>query len=760
MDRPLSAASSGVAPSASTHKRNASVKTTSKPSGPSVLDLFVTNLRFLNCDRLPGWPNITAASFGIHDARTKIKCAEYALYQLFRIYDPHTTTEKLQPFFPPLEPLQSVNLRAALYRCLNDLKKNGVLPKDAVLRKSMLDECQGDKFWEVCLAFSALVLRKVTLERKTRHGRPVAEQIGTAPNAGKRARESMLPLAFAHTAALKKVLDERRRKKETYIKLHDLFVQKSAEMKQRGSQSGDNARKVKTLSADKLRSLESAIGKGWVGSTELKGALIEGDTCGRGDGILVESFDHLWQQAGEQGLTVSSGADVGLLQDLNSRATQQSVRLRMWQNYLNRVVAARPEPRPPTGNSESAGPALRFDKHRGITRHEVVSEDDEGRRETKCKPTPRPQQTRHATAFRYDEILTAMREDLRKSSGNRSSDQSTISPPKRAHPHPMPVRPSSLLLDAAAGAQNSHSRSPSMTAVPMRPRMGRRVSSQSKAYEKPKVDSQREPIPLKSELFSPLKENRRSVSSTMSFSPVLPSAAEGTDDGDAERGAAVIGKASRAQLKDDADSGVDLQSSRDDVVTDDNDANSSRSSVSLDNDAVSVPPADAIYRNPAIDALRPSLAERTRRSIAYNSEDFASTLPRGQPANDHGTTQREPANFAQTQNTLLDRTRESISAAPTPLDLPKKASHIASRSSQYPAKQFDTPHKSGNRDFTPMEQLMSPEAEYESVFRSRPRIALSPILSPRDDEDGELETRSLDVDGGGSSPLGFVSSRR
>ena len=61
--------------------------------------------------------------------------------------------QKLQPFFPPLEPLQSLNLRAALYRSLNELKKNGVLGRESVLRKTMLDECKGDKFYEILVMF-------------------------------------------------------------------------------------------------------------------------------------------------------------------------------------------------------------------------------------------------------------------------------------------------------------------------------------------------------------------------------------------------------------------------------------------------------------------------------------------------------------------------------------------------------------------------------------------------------------------------------
>ncbi len=68
-----------------------------------------------------------------------------------------TSSQKLQPFFPALEPLQSLNLRAALFRCLDQAKKNGVLGRDTVLRKTMLDECKGDRLEEVLAVFSIAV---------------------------------------------------------------------------------------------------------------------------------------------------------------------------------------------------------------------------------------------------------------------------------------------------------------------------------------------------------------------------------------------------------------------------------------------------------------------------------------------------------------------------------------------------------------------------------------------------------------------------
>ena len=129
--------------STTTHKRTKSAPRV--PSGPNPASLFLTNLRLLNLDTLADWPSITPSTFSNVDARARIKAAEWSLYQLFRISDPATTAEKLQPFFPPLEPLQSINLRAALYRCLDGLKKSGILGRDVVLRKTMLDELQTDR---------------------------------------------------------------------------------------------------------------------------------------------------------------------------------------------------------------------------------------------------------------------------------------------------------------------------------------------------------------------------------------------------------------------------------------------------------------------------------------------------------------------------------------------------------------------------------------------------------------------------------------
>ena len=776
MERPLSAASSATTPSVTsgpTHRRNASIKNGIKPTGSTVVSLFVTNLRLLNLDRLPDWPNITVSFFGNQDARTKIKCVEYALYQLFRLYDPATTADKLQPFFPPLEPLQSVNLRSALYRCLNELKKNGVLSKDTVLRKTMLDECQGEKFWETCLNFSAIILRKSALETKGRYGNPIAQKLGTASSVSKSQRDSMLPLAIAHKAALTRVLDDRQQKKQTYGRLYGILAEKEAELRQRKVKSQDQAQKTKKVQPEKLKAVEQAVEKNWVGSADLKDALVNGDTCSKGDGILLQPFDKLWKGEGDPRRRESGGAEVGLLQRLNERAVEQDERLRRWQNFHDHLMATKPasqrSSRPSTGTQKSG---LRFDRHRTINLNDSPDEEEEDEHE---QPQPPPKRLRQNNVSRYDDILNTMREELRKHSAHRTKavpPQQAPTPLKRAQTQPMPLRKPSLAVDTSPGAPNHHTRSPSQTAVPVRPPMGRRVSSRSRSYQKPKVEGQREPIPLKSEIFSPLKDKRQS-----SVGPGLfPSPAEETDEPVEKINGidwATInanGKKAGSEPASQRDSGLGINDSG---PLNGIDPNSARTIIpngertedeTMQEPEFKVPALPAEKQQTSGAAQRPSLAERTRKSMAFNSmndihviePESIPVLPTTHQVSDDVEPIEAEESFDR-RASLLERTRQSISLAPAQAPRSKKPSHTRSRSSIYPINQFETPKKGGHRrstlngigeepiahrNATPIEKLLSPDAEYDSVFKSRPKIAMSPVLSPCRDGEGLDSERS------------------
>lgn len=175
----------------------------------SSLAIFITSLHLLDLDTLPDWPLITISTFQStpnskstsQNLQARIKATEWALYQLFQLYSPETTRQALSPNFPPKTPGQSLNLRTGLFKSLSELKKNGQLPRECILRKTMLDECKGDKFEDLLAAFSTLVLRKTLADSRTK-----VLSVCTSAKP-----EHVVPLVIAHHVSLQRKLQKREK---------------------------------------------------------------------------------------------------------------------------------------------------------------------------------------------------------------------------------------------------------------------------------------------------------------------------------------------------------------------------------------------------------------------------------------------------------------------------------------------------------------------------------------------------------------------
>lgn len=80
-----------IPPSAAPAESNASSGL--NVAGPASLSLFLTNIKLLDLDQLPDWPEISAETFAasgttLQDQKRRVQCVEWALYQLFVIWDP------------------------------------------------------------------------------------------------------------------------------------------------------------------------------------------------------------------------------------------------------------------------------------------------------------------------------------------------------------------------------------------------------------------------------------------------------------------------------------------------------------------------------------------------------------------------------------------------------------------------------------------------------------------------------------------------
>ncbi|KAK5170857.1 hypothetical protein LTR04_002765 [Oleoguttula sp. CCFEE 6159] len=391
-----------------------------RPSGPSNIALFVTNLRLLDLDRKLDWPSITPHTFSTYDAqqnqKSRIKCVEWALFRLFEIWDLETTREKLQPFFPPLEPLQSLNLRAALYRCLNEQKKDGTLGRDIVLRKTMLDECKGERFEELMLAFSTAVVRKMVLskDRKTKHS-SVVRRLATASTIGSADQKSLLPLAIAHKAALTTTLRRKQQYRERCLALEELLATKMELISVRDETARIALENGKALemSPSSAQSTKKLLRENWTGGADWHVVLLDGDAETAEDQWFSQTFNGTWASTVQAQPTQMGSMQKGLLEELAFRIDQQQDRLRKWKKMQSDLSSsAGPasnghdnEP-PPQQNIKDV--ELNFDAHQelrlgsfGYSTHETLPVWPQDNRE-EIPPAVK----------KYRALLLKMREDL------------------------------------------------------------------------------------------------------------------------------------------------------------------------------------------------------------------------------------------------------------------------------------------------------------------------------------------------------------
>jgi hypothetical protein len=181
------------------------------------IQIFIRTLHLLEIDLLPDFPDISESTFHAAKApanlQQRVKGVEWALYRLFELHDTEETRTTLKPHFPPSTPKASLGLRVALYKSLTELKKNGVLPREIVLRKTMLDECKGERFEELLAAFAMVVLRQkvdtilaaattTTTSQLKRKTLSLADRKCDA--------EHIVPLILAHRVLLQKSLAKRQ----------------------------------------------------------------------------------------------------------------------------------------------------------------------------------------------------------------------------------------------------------------------------------------------------------------------------------------------------------------------------------------------------------------------------------------------------------------------------------------------------------------------------------------------------------------------
>ncbi|KAG8531705.1 uncharacterized protein KY384_003337 [Bacidia gigantensis] len=675
---------------------------------------LITNLRLLDLDNQDDWSIVSPQALMSKDAgpnqKARIQAAEWCLYHLFKIWDPEETSNKLQPFFPSLEPLQSANLRAALFRCLNKLKLEGALPKETILRKSSFDDCKGEKFIELLFAFSTLVLRKVVSERA--EGRDsIVRDVCCNQSLSSSDHRSFLPLATAHRSALNRILLRKAELKERYCHFGKVLDVKDRELDRRF----ENIVTTQSFLDENIAG-EATVARvakqfeqQWQGNQGYIDALTTDEKSFAKDSLLDETFETLWPGIHDGALTPDLSVDSsGLLENLAKRVWAQNERVQKWQTLkAGMQTNAKPtSPLRPQDSSPSRTRTTIGDRRRG--------------KDLVFSPRKSPRKSEFPLAFAP------------------SSPQATMSPVQSLEYSPLQAH---SISDAGAHTFGTP-----------KDFLKRRDSRIDSIFNGPNETSHNDLS------FSELNQDDRTKLGIPRSSPSNsfgsprnqePSPSEIQKPFAAKEAALQSPPSSLLEVQ---QPNIDRRFGTDRIEEEDETANL------IDPQPFNAAPTPV---KPAL-----SLLERTRQSMAF------ATPSTRLAANDSPPTMAPPprptipqieenSSLAPRAN-LVERTRQSISLLPPKIKPQRRSLNNRRDSKTYPVNQFETPHKALSRELTPPQEIFSPGAGYDSVFKSRPKIGHSPSATPEptSGEDGMIDAASLrGGDGLQTSPLARLTSQ-
>ena len=746
--------------------------TVGRPSSLSARATIVKNLKFLDLDTTKDWPLITIETFAANDSvknqKNRIQSAEWALYKLFEIWDIKNTRDvailhqssrlshvligmleqRLKPFFPSCEPLQSRNLRAALFRCLNDLKKDGVLGRDVALRKGLLDDCKGERFVDMLAAFSTAVLRKVVKARQSDVS--ITKSLALAANVAANEQRSMLPIAIAHRASLTAYLRNKCVMRRRYHQLGETLDAKAAELAQREERIDQQAQARGEIDdkGNLAQRLKEKLEIHWSGDPRWIDIFIDGDRSRLDYSILGRSFEYIWDHANVDTVNEIAGPDSrNLLEDLESRVSGQKARLAKWKDIRNSLSELEAK-----GNPEIEEEHLSANLDTSFSDPQRVQSHFEKSIETLVNRGNQPRMARrnsvNVIVEDYEQLQSSVpvieAGGIMRGTPRIHDSYSKFSSPEKADRIP-----------ARTNGKTTQRRQKEVDFIPSSPlKIITPSQTKKRVFEHRRDDSKG------------LSDGSRALTAFVQYPLITPHANKISTSMKEEASISCDPSTAQQRQIPEADVAYNLGRLASPVPIPETDTLTG----SVLSSTMNAEPL------PVKSAAKPSLAERTRMSMSFtgkgsfNHAKKTSLQPPLAPEKQYKPTQ-EPLQDQDARSSLQDRTRMSMALIPPSSWAPPKPKRTR-QSKVYPTNQFETPRKlqsfmGAAGPSTPAEQIVGHETDYASVFKSRPKIAMSPVISPRketplgsDDEVDGLAGSAVEGWGDDSSPLGRVGERK
>ena len=200
----------------------------------------------------------------------------------------------------------------------------------------MLDECKGERLEEILAVFSYAVLKKMLQESSPRP-QALAQQLALENFSYSGERSLLSALIVAHAASLSKHLREKNASRAQYrdfSSLLDLNERRIARRREQLKQLVEEHSSHDQISAKEITALQSQVQKNWSGTDQWLDTILYGDSAANTDGVTSTPFNKLWQhvESGSIG-DIEERKHIGLLDQLEVRVKDQKARLARWQNF-------------------------------------------------------------------------------------------------------------------------------------------------------------------------------------------------------------------------------------------------------------------------------------------------------------------------------------------------------------------------------------------------------------------------------------------
>ena len=566
------------------------------------------------------------------------------------------------------------------------MKKEGVLGKEVMIRKTMLDECKGERLEEMMAAFSTAVVRKRIAESKSSR-KSIAGRLAIKKTLTAAERESMLPLAIAHKGALTTLLQRKEAEKAAWRMFDNAMEEQEQILREReGIVRESGASKSPAKSRKGAPGMKQMIQEHWQGDPRWLDIIIQGEET-HDAGILNQSFHRAKRivQYGSEG-DPQEPPKPGLLEELEARVTAQQARLQKWKAYHAQFISPAKTPKVP--NSWGS-------------------------------PWKTPGRSNYLTpgAFRgtgdvtSTPLMTKKYQDLFQSSQTEEDNGGEVR--------------------ETANGIHDHSRQQQGAATPNADRDGssRRGSNDDEADAM--LASTRRvldgPVSVGPQAVEQVDHGSDIVSSPCPRPHTAPTKEE------------VFGFPPSPR----SDATSDLENWSDPEPTPQHYREVDLSNLSEPEDIGSgnvKPPTSAVLIQPKL-----SLLQRTRQSINLSSINRGSDVfpPDSSPTpigrspcpQDAVPSNNTSENALGRRASLLDRTRQSISSIPHRPHQRSRSSILPSEKPTFPVNQFETSRRMSPTKLASLVEensidLYHPDVDYHSVFMSRPKVQMSPVGTP------------------------------